>query len=533
MLPSRGLARSPASALRYSLSSRTKPAQILSTRQFSQAQSQSSVLSKRRLSRASTFQYGQTTPSISASAVGYGASASASVSVSAGIASSVFAQRSGAARNLSLWPFQSKPQTPQTPQTADTPSEFSPELPASSSASAQPPVYETSSLSASASAPSPSLSPSVSPTPAPAPADFVSNAAVPPASQTDLSELPDDLLRGFDSQSFLNIPEHIGYLYELGLDYGRGPTACCQWLVEHIYIYTGWPWWATIAATAFLFRAAIFLPSLKAARNQALMQKLQADPEYAKARVTFTQAAYRTSDRAVMMSARAEMQRLEREVGVSKLILLVNFLMIPFSYGMFRLCRGMAGIPVPGLDTGGLAWFTDLTVHDPFYILPCMSIAMAVVVMKQMQRANLTIEPTQLMIQKIMLYLMPPLIFIGTAWLPAAVQLFFVMVSAGSIVQSQAILTPAIRAWADILPLPDRNPAPGVIQYQSPTNRGFRGALEGGIVAAKKTLNDATGSTDEKTRWKKAQEYERKRAEEERQKATRRIDEARRRRARQ
>jgi YidC/Oxa1 family membrane protein insertase len=33
----------------------------------------------------------------------------------------------------------------------------------------------------------------------------------------------------------------------------------------------------------------------------------------------------------------------------------------------------MTGLPVPGFETGGMAWFTDLTVADPYYILPVAS----------------------------------------------------------------------------------------------------------------------------------------------------------------
>ncbi|KAI1749142.1 hypothetical protein F4782DRAFT_514725 [Xylaria castorea] len=500
MLPSRGLAKNPASALRYSLSSRTKSIRTLSTRQFSQAQSQSSILSRGGISRANASQYGQITPSISA--VGYG--------TSTGIIFSVFAQRSGATRNLSLWPFQSKPEAPQTPETTEIPSQLS------APAEAQPPVYETSSL--------------------PTPAEPVSNAAVPYASQTDLSQLSDDLLRGFDSQSWLDIPENIGYLRVLGLDYGWGPTTCCQWLLEHVHIYSGLPWWGSIAVVALLFRSALFYPSLMASKHQARMQKVTTTPEYKKAKTDFDEAAFRSKDQRAMLFARAEMTRLNKAAGVSTFMPLINFVMVPFSFGMFRLVRGMVNIPVPGMETGGLAWFTDLTVHDPFYILPLISTGMALVMFKQMQRANMNpnSNPTQQTIMKAMQYIMPPLMFVGTAWLPAALQWFFFSLSVGTLVQTQATLSPAVRAWGELPPLPNRDAArlaiQGAVQYQSPSKRSFRSSLSNGINAASKSIKEATGATDEKARWKKAKEYEDQRAEQEREKVKRRMEEVRRRR---
>ncbi|KAI1421936.1 60Kd inner membrane protein-domain-containing protein [Xylaria sp. FL1777] len=337
MLPSRGLARNPASALRYSLStsSRTKPTRTLSTRQFSQAQPHSPVLPRYGLSRTTACHSGRVMPSVSP--VGYGAPAA--------MAAGVFAQRSGAARNLSLWPFQSKSQNTQTAETLADPL---PEPPVA----AQSPVAEAPTVSVSS-----------------APAEPASNAA-------DLSQLPEDLLREFDSQSLLDIPERIGYLKELGLDYAIGPTASCQWLVEHIHVYSGMPWWGTLASAAILFRVAMFYPTLDGAKHQARLQKVQSDPAYVKAKAEFEEAAFRTKDRASMMYARSDMRRLVKESGVSMWKPFIGFATVPFSFGMFRLIRAMTNVPVPGMETGGLAWFTDLTVADPFYILPMVSVGL-------------------------------------------------------------------------------------------------------------------------------------------------------------
>lgn len=37
---------------------------------------------------------------------------------------------------------------------------------------------------------------------------------------------------------------------------------------------------------------------------------------------------------------------------------------------MFFALNGMANLPVESLKVGGLAWFTDLTVSDPYFLLP-------------------------------------------------------------------------------------------------------------------------------------------------------------------
>ena len=42
---------------------------------------------------------------------------------------------------------------------------------------------------------------------------------------------------------------------------------------------------------------------------------------------------------------------------------------------MFVGLRGMANLPVESMTWGGLAWFSDLSVADPYYVLPVLTSA--------------------------------------------------------------------------------------------------------------------------------------------------------------
>ena len=35
----------------------------------------------------------------------------------------------------------------------------------------------------------------------------------------------------------------------------------------------------------------------------------------------------------------------------------------------------MANLPVESMKTGGMLWFTDLTIPDPYFLLPVMTAA--------------------------------------------------------------------------------------------------------------------------------------------------------------
>ncbi|KAI0599265.1 60Kd inner membrane protein-domain-containing protein [Biscogniauxia sp. FL1348] len=500
MLPSRGIPKAnPASALRYSLSSRIQPARSSPSlaRHISQARSPSAALN-RGILRPLQSQYGAQLPRPASIGMGAGAS-------SLGVASGVFAQRAGASRNLSLWPFSSKKPEPLPLEAKDAPVQ--------TTSPAEPP-------------PPPSVPQSQAP----------ELAANPPAADPATTPLPsDDAFGTFDMPSVLDIPEQIGYLKTLGLDYGWGPTSCVQWFLEHIYIYTGLPWWGSIAVVGVLYRAVMFMPTLTGARHQYLIQKVHSSPEFLNAKAAFEEAAYRTQDQTALLQARATMSKLTKNSGAQIWRPFVGMAMIPFSFGMFRLGRGMAAIPVPSLETGGVAWFTDLTVPDPYFILPVASIAMSVLMMKQLQAASLNKTPMQLSVNKMMIYVFPPLIFLGTAWLPAFLQWFFFVVSAGSIVQSAATVNPVVRRWIGLPPVSTFAPRPsptataGAV-WQPPTPRGLLDGVKKDMSNVSTSIRNTMGNTETKTRLQKAQDYEERRASEEKERASRRMDEIRRRR---
>lgn len=194
------------------------------------------------------------------------------------------------------------------------------------------------------------------------------------ASATDASSLPDIAatpvtLTGSD---LLNLPEQAGFLKTLGLDYGWGTTSLMQTCLESVYVHTGLPWWASICLVAVGARVVLFKPTLDAAENTQKMQELLKDPAYAAAQQT-VKDAFGSKNPYPAMEARAKMNAMNRAKGYKLWKQLVPLIQIPIGYGMFRILRDMAAIPVPSMETGGLWWITDLTVSDPLFVLPILS----------------------------------------------------------------------------------------------------------------------------------------------------------------
>lgn len=86
-----------------------------------------------------------------------------------------------------------------------------------------------------------------------------------------------------------------------------------------------------------------------------------------KARLKEAKAARDTDQMRVIT---AELRDLYSVAGIKMWKIFVPMLQVPLGFGTFRLMRGMADLPVPGLDEAGLFWLTDLTLPDPYFILP-------------------------------------------------------------------------------------------------------------------------------------------------------------------
>jgi YidC/Oxa1 family membrane protein insertase len=177
-------------------------------------------------------------------------------------------------------------------------------------------------------------------------------------------------LDGLKSTELLAIPEQIGYLKALGLDYGWGPTALIQYLFEHVHVYSGTPWWASIMLTAIVVRVALLKLYIDASDQGARLARASSKMKPLQQKITAATAARNMQARVVLTQ---ELRNVMNAEGVSYVKMLAPFSQVFLGYGTFRLMRGMASLPVPGLDEGGFLWLKDLTAADPLYLLPVVT----------------------------------------------------------------------------------------------------------------------------------------------------------------
>ena len=210
-------------------------------------------------------------------------------------------------------------------------------------------------------------------------ARFNSTSSTPPtsgaaATPTDLPDVPANGtgtdVADLSALDINSIPEKIGYLKDLGLDFGWGPSAMIEYMIEHIHIWSGLPWWASIVGTGLLIRLALLKPMFGAADTSAKINNVKHITTPLRAEMI---KHTRDGNTSAAAKARVDMTELHREHGIKPWKSFVPFLQIPFGIGCFRVVRGMSELPVPGLAAESVAWLQDLTVADPFYILPAVS----------------------------------------------------------------------------------------------------------------------------------------------------------------
>ncbi|KAI9760516.1 MAG: hypothetical protein M4579_001601 [Chaenotheca gracillima] len=276
---------------------------------------------------------------------------------------------------------------------------------------------------------------------------------------------------GIFNQEDAVFTERLGYLKDLGLDFGWGPTAMTEWFLEHVHVLTGTPWWLSVVITLVILRSSMVPLFLGASDTTARMGAMKpiTDPLMEKVK-----AAQQSGDAMALSQNSAEMQKVFREAGIKPWKMGGPLIQAVFGFGVFRLMRNMATLPVPGLDTGGILWFQDLTISDPYFVLPLATATIAHFSVRLGGEVGATNTMSPKMLQ-FMLYGIPAVtVLFGVFW-PALLQLSFLVAASCGFVQGVALRSPGFRAWAGLYPLQKRAAPP--VANSGPTAKPFGGKI--------------------------------------------------------
>jgi len=186
------------------------------------------------------------------------------------------------------------------------------------------------------------------------------------------------------------------------------------WLLKNFYIITK-NYGIAIILLTIVVRALLFYPSLKSATAMEEMKKIQ--PQLLAIREKYKKDSARMNQ---------EMMKLYKEHKVNPLGgCLPMLLQLPFFIALYNVLS----VSIELRQSPFLSfWIKDLSVYDPYYILP---ILMGVSMIFTMKMTSTSVDPQQ---QKIMMFMNIAFIFLF-AWLPAGLLLYITLSNVLSIVQ--------------------------------------------------------------------------------------------------
>lgn len=190
--------------------------------------------------------------------------------------------------------------------------------------------------------------------------------SIPAASLEAVASAP--LAEGIDAVSLNALGEPS--LESLGLG-ASTPSGLVQTVLEAVHISTGLPWWATIALTTVVIRALLTPLVISAQKNSAIFANSMGEIQAVQQKIV---EARQMKNVMAFAEHSAELNKLMIEKGYNPLKnILVPFAQMPIFVSFYFGIRGMVNAPVESLHQGGIAWFTDLTLADPYLVLPVIT----------------------------------------------------------------------------------------------------------------------------------------------------------------
>lgn len=247
----------------------------------------------------------------------------------------------------------------------------------------------------------------------------------------------------------------------LGLG-GYGPVGIIQSTMEWLHINCELPWWGAIALGTLVVRFMMFPLVISSQRHSAIMSKYM--PKIQQIQQNLTEA--RTSGNeyeAAMYTNELYILMKEKGIGPWKSMRTI-VIQAPLFISFFMALRGMANLPVESLKTGGLWWFTDLTVPDPYYILPLIT---ATTLFITIEVGTDTAGAVALGNMRYFLRCIPLFILPASIGFPSAILCYWTLTNFISLAQVGLLRIPRVR---EALELPERvKHKPEVLG----TNKGF------------------------------------------------------------
>ena len=171
----------------------------------------------------------------------------------------------------------------------------------------------------------------------------------------------------FEDEEYLQSIVQATDFASLGLG-GYSPPGLIQTILESLHNTAGLPWWVCIVSSTIVLRMALFpfvVRSMRSSQRTTMVQpqisELMEKAKKANLRGdTFEAEKYTMKYYSVL-----------KKHDITPMNQFMNILVqTPFFISFFFALRGMYNAPVESLATGGILWFPNLLIPDPYFLLP-------------------------------------------------------------------------------------------------------------------------------------------------------------------
>jgi YidC/Oxa1 family membrane protein insertase len=162
-------------------------------------------------------------------------------------------------------------------------------------------------------------------------------------------------------------------LNSLGLGSYYTPVGWVQNSIEFLHTHFDLPWCAAISLTCFLIRTLMIRVTIQIQKNAAKMKVIGADMKELQDKISDAKIKGNKLEEHMLTYKMVDFMR-QNGYSVGGQIFPMLAQGFVFTSGFWAI-RSMCNLPVESMRQGGLSWFTDLTITDPYFILPITSIA--------------------------------------------------------------------------------------------------------------------------------------------------------------
>jgi YidC/Oxa1 family membrane protein insertase len=226
--------------------------------------------------------------------------------------------------------------------------------------------------------------------------------------------------------------------------------------------FSGLGYGEAVVGVTVLVRLGLFPLFVKLQRNSARMAHMQPEMRTLKAKLD---AMGDNADQETQIKYGLQMRALFKKYECNPFSSLVApMVQIPVFMGMFFGLRKMPDFFGADLSKEGLFWFSDLTVCDPFYILPVLSATTMLASVELNKDQMLATNPAQGQIMVNVFRAMSIVMVPAIANFPALLNLYWLTNNSITALQATAFRNASIRKALNIWEMP--KPVPGMPQPQ-------------------------------------------------------------------